>query len=168
MRKFLVVISFLVLLLGAALEYDLGFDRGIMVTLKTGKTYGTVLIGGGFYCIEATGGRPRRTGFTGVRYPWDSCIINPVNLRYGILGFQWDTGTCADYHAPPASLRRCIIPFWIFLLAGSVLPLQTLFRRMRIRSFRHSGRCIKCGYDLRASSDVCPECGHPTDATLHH
>lgn len=167
MRKFLMVISFFVLLLGVALEYDLGFDHGLMVTLRNGKTYG-LLICGEFYCIESTGGRSRQIGVAWVRYPWDSCIINPVRLRHEMLGFEWDTGSCTDYHAPPASLRRCVIPFWIFLLAGSVLPLQTVFRRMRERFLLRAGRCIKCGYDMRASPTVCPECGHHAGAKHRH
>jgi len=162
MRWLLLVMSLFVLLLGIALEYDLGFDHGIIVTRKDGRSYGAILISDGFYCIQAAGGRSRPAGLTRVRYPWPSCIINPVNLPHSILGFGWGTGSCSDYHAPPASLRRFYVPFWILILAGSVLPLQTLVRQMRSRAWRRAGRCAKCGYDLRASPTVCPECGHST------
>lgn len=64
--------------------------------------------------------------------------------------------------APIAHTVRCDVAaevtgatavfIWIGWLTGTVLC-----RRHR----RRSGRCIRCGYDLRASANCCPECGLP-------
>jgi hypothetical protein len=53
------------------------------------------------------------------------------------------------------------VPLWLpLLLVGS--PGGFLLSR-RIRQARRPkvGRCAKCGYDLRASTTRCPECGTP-------
>lgn len=55
-------------------------------------------------------------------------------------------------------------PHWIAFAAACCLPaiavLGSLHRAFRRR--RKRGRfCLSCGYDLRASSDRCPECGTP-------
>ena len=49
------------------------------------------------------------------------------------------------------------VPFW-FLLAATAAP-PGLWLILRGRRRKGSGRCPKCGYDLRASPDRCPECG---------
>jgi hypothetical protein len=51
------------------------------------------------------------------------------------------------------------IPFWIIstlITLGTVRTYLTEYRRVT-RAAR--GHCAKCGYDLRATSDRCPECG---------
>ncbi len=65
---------------------------------------------------------------------------------------------------PPAIERKpgayCLrLPFWVLVvLSGSVLVWGYLpFNRRRKR--KKLGLCVKCGYDLRASKDRCPECG---------
>jgi hypothetical protein len=55
-------------------------------------------------------------------------------------------------------------PYWAIVLL-ILLPMPPVYRRWRKRRLLHqrerSGLCLRCGYDLRASSGVCPECGTP-------
>ena len=77
---------------------------------------------------------------------------------------------------PPGSLRNWFpfsyntsdydfmlaAPYWP-LIAMASLPLAawsiSLHRRLRASRRLHKGQCVRCGYDLRASKDRCPECG---------
>ena len=54
------------------------------------------------------------------------------------------------------------IDLWIIMLAAAVLPSCWAFSDSRRRR-RQDGSCSICGYDLRATPDRCPECGHTGD-----
>jgi hypothetical protein len=55
-----------------------------------------------------------------------------------------------------------IVPCWFVLLITSMPPTAALGhllqRRLRQRR-KQAGECAQCGYDLRASPTLCPECG---------
>jgi hypothetical protein len=52
-----------------------------------------------------------------------------------------------------------VTPHWAVVLLSAVLP----FRRLRRFHFsvcrRHMQLCSVCGYDMRTTPDLCPECG---------
>ena len=63
------------------------------------------------------------------------------------------------------------IEVWPFALVFFSMPFAfgyTAVRLWRARGSRHVplGCCLACGYDLRATSDRCPECGMETKASL--
>jgi hypothetical protein len=51
------------------------------------------------------------------------------------------------------------VPYWALIVSS--LPLPITWAILLMRRDRLSGCCLKCGYDLRASTVRCPECGTP-------
>jgi hypothetical protein len=49
--------------------------------------------------------------------------------------------------------------FWWYWLPRLYSLFISLTRGARIQRLKDEGRCIYCGYDLRATPDRCPECG---------
>jgi len=50
------------------------------------------------------------------------------------------------------------VPDWMLIVAAGILPM-VWWARWRQMRLRRKGLCLNCGYDLRASSERCPECG---------
>jgi hypothetical protein len=77
--------------------------------------------------------------------------------RFGIRLYQW-----SDYQGGTATAS--VTPLRIPAAATGALPLFRcalwLTSALRSWSRRRRGWCPKCGYDLRATPDHCPECGN--------
>jgi len=55
-------------------------------------------------------------------------------------------------------------PHWVPVAALLAAPAVVAWGRFRRRRRQFQGHCLNCGYDLRATPDQCPECGHRASA----
>ena len=102
-----------------------------------------------------------------VRWRWDHGraasydVMDDAANRVG-LGFAGFRHAYSQPH-PYASHGAVLIPYWAPACLLALLPAARLIRRIR----RHpAGGCRRCGYDLRATPERCPECGTAVGGTL--
>jgi hypothetical protein len=98
----------------------------------------------------------------------DGVSITRSEFLQKTLGFQI---CCADFPERPGlntpiGIYSITIPYWLAILLCFPLPLVWLWRIPHRRRAYHRahGLCLHCGYDLRASTGKCPECGVPITA----
>src|SRR5438105_4760595 len=91
---------------------------------------------------------------------WSIRGIPPQSSRDGwgrivvVCGFAYATDT--QTFARQVRYTRLGVPFWFIAMLTAVAPVLELRRH---RSPLPPNACAKCGYDLRATPDRCPECG---------
>ena len=122
------------------------------------------------------GGASIVIGFFGMSYgrlivgpevwSWTSSDDRPILYGGGWTRARWGFGSEPLSH--PARFGRAVtFPLWLSTALFAVLPSNRLARTIRRRRRVRAGHCRKCGYDLRATPDLCPECGHiPSGASL--
>ncbi len=81
------------------------------------------------------------------------------------MGFgYWNDWSVKEYAS--FSIYVIVVPMYAPMVLLAVPPLAWWLRRTRRWRQTSKGRCLVCGYDLRASMDRCPECGTPIPPQL--
>lgn len=118
-----------------------------------------------------------RLDYPGIERIWKFTSVKhhmPIrpDLRVGYFG-------CGDFyletklhHQDQISIHAFVfrVPHWVLVLMFALWPavrFTRMYRRHRKRQKAITdGHCLNCGYDMRATPDRCPECGHLAGATV--
>ena len=98
----------------------------------------------------------------GRRENWDAASMfsglrSQAARSAALAGFEYHRGrTLAGFRF---SYTLLAAPMWALLVLSLVPPGVVLWLARRRRVREQTGRCARCGYDLRATPGRCPECG---------
>ncbi len=110
----------------------------------------------------------RWSGYNPHRVNWQmQALKNLVNFRFWTEVDEANRMEVPPFppNSPPIPVGhatktwRAEVPHWAIVLPMLAWPIFRIRGRLRTRRSRRLGLCGKCGYDLRATPDRCPECG---------
>lgn len=90
----------------------------------------------------------------------------------GEFGIVFKRESASDQHFVASiglrnELSAVDIPYWLLLSLTAFVPMTWLAMRFWGHQ-QKDGHCAYCDYDLRYSTERCPECGQPITTTLPH
>ncbi|MCH8970144.1 MAG: hypothetical protein IIA66_13630 [Planctomycetes bacterium] len=155
-RKTLTILSLIGLLLSVAL-----WGMSYWGFIYLGPSIGAILRTGWFSCGRVTQGWIAADDYEREQIMRSILGENSHQITLGGRFIGWnDFRGIKTYWWYEGLPRLIAFPLWIpALLSGSVVFCIYYLPRHRRRKRKKLGLCMKCGYDLRASKDRCPECG---------
>ncbi len=105
-------------------------------------------------------------------WPTDGVSVRRPGLdsRPAVSGRYDDFGHFGFFYGsivrPDLVSRSLLVPHWFLTIAAAISPSVWWCKARRTKRRNTAGLCKKCGYDLRASKDRCPECGTAIPAAL--
>jgi hypothetical protein len=108
------------------------------------------------------------------RWVFTHAAVDPASVRrddsfefrVGRFGSASAAGDWGDYQGTKTLESFVRFPCWLAAIVFSLLPAFWIWARMGQQSRTRRGCCSRCGYDLRASNDRCPECAAPIPAAV--
>lgn len=88
--------------------------------------------------------------------------------QYRVVGFELVLVRSQSWAHRPVVAWEFKVPYWFLVMLTALLPIRyfAFRRRWRNEQMIRQQICTRCGYDLRATPDRCPECGTEAKATL--
>lgn len=139
--------------------------RGFLNGIATDRT--GIMFAGTSFRADGAYGPPDRSGRETVRNYAGLTIdatdfsemldsgLNGREIRWKGFRLAWrDANWYAQFR-----IRALLIPYWFLILISTPLIVFSARRYLLRWRWKSTGRCTSCGYDLRFSSGVCPECG---------
>ncbi len=92
--------------------------------------------------------------------PLHVMFVEGLTGSHQFLGSTFETIQSAPgWAGHPFTVHRLRISYWLAAALFALMPAVFIIRTIRQRMRYKPGQCRKCGYDLRATPDRCPECG---------
>jgi hypothetical protein len=113
------------------------------------------------YCLAVLTSRGR-AHFSWAAREQANTPVSPYRvIRFSTPADEYDGPILPFAHdSPPDNPGHVMVPHWLaaicFAIVAAYWFLNSRSRRNRRRKL---GLCVRCGYDLRATPDRCPECG---------
>jgi hypothetical protein len=81
---------------------------------------------------------------------------------------HWEFGHLAytSFTDPGARSIYWSVPWQYFTALTALSPAAFIINFVKRRNAMREGRCARCGYDLRATPDRCPECGKAVEKAI--